>query len=406
MWVFLVAILVLNAIILWRCRKLKDGKFLIIIWLIAFGLRLAGTILFNVYIYEGQYEHPDSSHWDNNAIRKISKLGQGNIQDLSSPNYPLIIGIIYAIFGQHNLIPSFFNISLSSWTIVLLYTLAARIFSQKVARITAILATVHPGLIYWPIQHLKEAYILFLLALTFFTFIPKEKKYEFSNLVWASIITGLIYFSRFKIALIASATLLFGSLILQSRKKLSSIAFASIIFFWIFVLAFSSYQSILEEKISILPKDLLTDTLATLNKATTRSSTVESHRRFFDENLAPLKIDTIKDVAASFPKGMFRFFTYPFPWKAKNGFEIVFGIYITWWYILLPFVAYGIWLSIKEKNRKAWIPLAFAAQTSIGLGMIVNAVGPLIRWREMAFTFLLMFGAKGIWEIIRKNRRK
>ncbi len=404
MWAFLLAIIAINIILLWQCKKrCSDGKFLLIIWLVAFGLRLAAMIFFNYYVYHGAYEHPDSTYWDQTAIDNIADINTGQLQSLLRPNYATLLVILYSLFGQNMIIPSLFNITLSSWTVILLYILARNIFSQQAGRLTAILATIHPGMIYWSTQNLKEAFVILLLIAAFAVFIPKEKSYQFSGLAWALILSILLFWTRARMVVLLIFALFCGSLILPSRKKTSSIFFSTLFLLWFAVFSLTSVQDKLE-KIN-LPQDSITQPLFVLDFIANRSSTIKGHISFFDDNLPPLDISSASKIIAALPTGLTRFFLFPYPWHARNLNELAFGTYITWWYILIPFIIYGVWLSLKEMNKKAWIPLIFVAQLAMLLGLVLNATGPLVRWREASFALLLIFAGAGIWKLIEHHRK-
>lgn len=76
-----------------------------------------------------------------------------------------ILGIIYAVFGHHVIVPRLIFAVLSAWSCVLVYNLAKRNFGELPARYAAILMVLLHNSIYYCGLHLKESDMVFLVIL-------------------------------------------------------------------------------------------------------------------------------------------------------------------------------------------------------------------------------------------------
>ncbi|MEW6102886.1 MAG: glycosyltransferase family 39 protein [bacterium] len=89
---------------------------------------------------------------------------------MRSPIYPIFIGCIYWLFGEHNLfVVRIFQAILGSFSCLLVFLIGKRVFNPQVGLIGAFLASWNPYLIYYTGHILQETLFIFMaLALIYF----------------------------------------------------------------------------------------------------------------------------------------------------------------------------------------------------------------------------------------------
>ena len=83
----------------------------------------------------------------------------------SDMGYPIYLTFVYWIFGGSIVMARLIKAILSSWTVILMYKLAARNFGEQIGRMTAIMCMLMPNLIYYCSFQLKEVEMVFLCIL-------------------------------------------------------------------------------------------------------------------------------------------------------------------------------------------------------------------------------------------------
>ncbi|HEX8180171.1 MAG TPA: glycosyltransferase family 39 protein, partial [Pyrinomonadaceae bacterium] len=97
---------------------------------------------------------------------------------------PYMVATIYAIVGRNMLAVQFVNAVIGAATIVPIYLCAQQIFeNRRVSRATALLIAFFPSMILWSSQGLKDAPIIFLLALAMLATLRLSRKLSIAYFV-------------------------------------------------------------------------------------------------------------------------------------------------------------------------------------------------------------------------------
>ena len=176
-----------------RIEKLDiDKRFLLIVFLISFSM---GTF------FAFCFRHPikmDASVY--NTIGWNLARGNGfSSQALApfiptmyrEPVYPYFLGAIYKIFGHSYVVVYFFQIFIFSLTCILVYLLARDIFSEKVAKYSALFAAICPTLANYPSYLLTETLFTFLLCLSILVLMKAVKTHRVKLFFASGVILGI-----------------------------------------------------------------------------------------------------------------------------------------------------------------------------------------------------------------------
>ncbi|MCB4790807.1 MAG: glycosyltransferase family 39 protein [Elusimicrobia bacterium] len=131
-----------------------------------------------------------------------------------TPVYPLVLALVYSIFGHSIITVKILQSLISALTCFLVYLTAKKIFSETTALYSALITSVYPFFIY---------YCGFLLVETLFTFV----------------LALLIYYSirslkEKKLALFVTAGILSGTAVLTRPTAYLLVAFVFVYFIWFF----------------------------------------------------------------------------------------------------------------------------------------------------------------------------
>jgi hypothetical protein len=141
---------------------------------------------------------------------------------ISDLGWEISLGFLYLISFKSILIARIINAFASAWMVLFLYQIARRNFGEYAARITAVMAMLLPGFVYYSGLHLKETFMVFLLT----AFIDQSDKllhsrnFSFKNILIIVLLGTSLFFFRTVLAA-AAWFALFSALILSSDKLMS-----------------------------------------------------------------------------------------------------------------------------------------------------------------------------------------
>lgn len=221
-----------------RWKNDDPKRFLRKVFLTALGIRALYAFLICYYYYYQtgvafEYGAGDSLHYHRTAVFLASCLRGGHVQYIldfldkwtmgySDQGYEFWLTIIYTIFGPSLLTPRLFKALMSAYLCVVIYKLAARTFSERVAKLAAVMCLFTPILVQICGMHTKEMEMIFIatLALERMDYLVRSKKYT----VWNILFPILLIVLSFGFRTITAMCLIFAFLvfILLSPKDLIS----------------------------------------------------------------------------------------------------------------------------------------------------------------------------------------
>ena len=360
---------------------------LLSIFLLALGLRLSAWVLFNLILFQGQFEHPDSLYYHEEGIGQAARWAAGELSLIVYPTYSNIPALFYWLFGPNPVLPELTNVFLSSLIpIVGFYTI--RNFSTlcRPAFLGALLLASDPYSIYLSTQLLKEALVLLLLAAVLWG----ATHPKLSGVFWGSLALGLLVLLRTRLGV--PVGVLLSVLLLLRRPYLRSLLTAPCLLVAIYLPSAAigiwtvshytiDYERIVPDvgRLAVFDGDI---------------QPVVQHTEFFDYRplISPTKllgkVPLPKAVAYTF--GQVRdFLTFPYLWTANNFREGAFALYMLWWYgVLGLLLAAGI--TSASYLRSALPLLIMGAVLGLGLTLVVSTTSAFVRWRVEAFYPLIL----------------
>ena len=236
-----------------------------------FKTALAIRIIYVIFIYffyiwmtgsPFEFEAGDACFYDNfgasiadGGLLNAFDIGAKSHISISDMGYPIIIGLIYSIFGKIIIIPRIINALLSAWMCLFIYRITNRHFGENTARLAAIISMLLPHFIYYCGLHLKETTMLFLLMLFIerIDFVLKDNKLNMKQL-FPSLAIGMSLF-LFRNVLGMSAWLGFFSVLIFTTERLVGWSKRIVIVFFVSIVVAFFMSGRIEEEISSNWKD-------------------------------------------------------------------------------------------------------------------------------------------------------
>lgn len=353
--------------------------------LAALTIRIGAYFAFNVWIFDNEFQHPDSYlyHYISTDLNKL--WSNGEFAFSRYPEYTNITALLYFLPIPERLGPEILNILASTFTVLIGYKTVERIGSLTAAKITGVVLTIDPYMIYLSTQYLRDSLILLSLSLVVYSLTIKKDK----TLI---VSTAALVFLR-SIQAIAVSPLFF----LVGFKRRSIVLSLGVIAVYIFVFSSVTYGTDLTTSVPIPPN---------------ANTTGDPHIEFFDtpgiENIPyndPWKRGFQIFNPLLYAEAFRVLIMFPYPWSANTPVELAFGGYMAYWYL---FVALGIVGLIAKPKLPRDIKLLALWGIIIGV-MLVVAVGqqgPLVRWRLQPYYLMIPAISMGVSYIMTYEVRR
>jgi len=176
-------------------NSLKLPKFIIILFIIGFVLRIGFIFVSKSYINPNDWEYGEIARnlvADNGYARTTVFNGSLELTSSHAPLYPYFLSVFYNL-GQKTwvfIIIQFIQAFLSSLIILIFYKTALLLFNKSVAILTSVGITLYPPLIYYSAKLTPTTFFIFLLSLTILL-IFKIKKDNLISKILPGIMLGL-----------------------------------------------------------------------------------------------------------------------------------------------------------------------------------------------------------------------
>lgn len=176
-------------------EKYSTKKILLIIFIVSLVIRLGfGIVMFNMNGVSKFCDDWDYINYANSIIDQgvfvpdLNKLHPGS--HVVGPSFPLIIALMFLIFGQNYIPIVILNAIISSLIPILIYFLSKSVFNKKIALFSSIWSIFYVLHIRYIQMVRKEVWLAFLFPLVIFLFILETKR---NNITWKSLILPVIY---------------------------------------------------------------------------------------------------------------------------------------------------------------------------------------------------------------------
>lgn len=150
------------------------------------------------------------------SIASGNWIGEGVF--FRAPFYPYLLAIIYKIFGHGYVVPRLIQHLIGSFSCVLVYFLAKRMFNQKVAVVSALMAASYAMLLYFEDELLLDSLLVFFDLLLILLLLRAREVPKFSRWFVSGVVLGLSAITRPNILFFAPFVWLWIYLVFKGEK--------------------------------------------------------------------------------------------------------------------------------------------------------------------------------------------
>jgi len=381
----------------------EQGAFLLQLFAWALLIRMlvaTGIFMFNVQEFFGGdaltydfFGHAQMKAWQGDSYYRViaDRFTSGQASAWGMVN---LISVIYSIIGRNTLAIQFVNSVIGAATAILVFHCAQHVYKNiRVARIAAICVAFFPSLVLWSAQGLKDAPIVFFLALAILASLRLNEKLSVKYAAILVVALFSILSLRFYVFYMIAVAIAGGFIIGFQKFSATNFARQFVVILLVGVsltyLGVTRYASAQFDRFG---------SLETLQRSRTDLSRAGSG--FGQE----VDVSTTQGALSTIPLGLVYLLFAPFPWQlASLRQSITFPEMIIWW-CSFPLLVLGIWYSIKYRLRQIAPILIFTTMLSIAYSVFQGNVGTAYRQRAQLLVFYFIFVAVGF--VLVKEKRE
>ena len=353
----------------------------------AFFIHLAcGLAITNVAAASG-YLGPDSLGYHAGAVDIMRHWQLG----FPMPELPkgkegffYVLAALYWVLGAQTTAGIVLNATLGAALVPVISDIAHRLGGQRAAYKVPPLVVLLPGLILWPSQLLREAAILFLLALASNFAVRICQRVTPARLLGFTLSLAVLFTFRGYVALVASGALLLGIALGQQHlltglgTAVGAVAMVAVLVLSL-GLGYAGYQS----------------------AAKSNFQDVQTVRQGLSVSVASgygsdVDVSTRSAAFSYLPVGLVTFFLGPFPWQIRGVRQLPALPDVLVWWCLLPALWRGYRTARREARRRVLVLMLPAMAIASVLGLILANYGILVRERTQVVVILLPVIAIGL----------
>jgi hypothetical protein len=305
------------------------------------------------------------------------------------------VGVIYLVLGRNMLAVQFFNAVLGASTAVIIFLCAWQIFrNQRVAKLAGFGVAFYPSLVLWSSQGLKDAPIVFLLALAMLATLELGERLNVRYavvllLALASIITLRFYVFYMLVAAVGGAFLV-GMRPQGTRGLIRQIAVVVALGLGLTYLGVLRNAGAQFERFGNL-------------EAVQRSRADLAGRATsgFSEDV---DVSTTEGAISFIPVGLVYLLFAPFPWQVANLRQSITIPEMLIWWASFPLLVMGLWFTFKFRLRQALPILLFTGMLTLAYSLFQGNIGTAYRQRSQLLVFYFIFVAAGA--VLLKERQE
>jgi 4-amino-4-deoxy-L-arabinose transferase-like glycosyltransferase len=292
---------------------------------------------------------------------------------------------VYELIGSNKLAIQLINASVGAATAVVVFYSAQTLFSNlRVSKLAALLVAFFPSLILWSSQALKDALIIFALALSILATLRLMEKITAGYIVILIVSLLALLSLRFYIFYMMSAAVA-GSFIVGMRTlsaqsflhRFVAVGAIGLAFTWFGVLQYAGSQI---------------DRYANLKAIQTSREDQATAGSGFGKDV---DIQTTEGALTVIPTGILYLMFAPFPWQYTTLRQsITLPEMIVWW-LCFPLLVLGLWYSLKHRLRQVSPIVVFTTMLTLAYSVFQGNVGTAYRQRSQLLVFYLIFVAVG-----------
>ncbi len=306
-----------------------------------------------------------------------------------------LVAAVYGILGRNMLAIQLVNSVLGAVTAVILFLCAHEVFNNlKVARLAGMAVAFFPSLVLWSAQGLKDAPIVFCLALCILSTLKLGQKLSLKYLLVlvCSLLSllSLRFYVFYMICVAVAGALVIGVQAITATSFLRQ--FTAIILLGLAL----AYMGVTRSA------TVQFEQYGNLERAQrSRRDMVRRAESGFGQDE---DISTASGALSTIPLGLLYLLFAPFPWQvASLRQSITLPEMVVWW-ASFPLLILGLWFAIKYRLRMISPILIFTSMLTLAYSMFQGNVGTAYRQRAQLLVFYFIFVAVGF--VLLKERRE
>jgi hypothetical protein len=380
----------------WFVYRTEHGSFLLKLFLAALLLRV--LIATAIFVFNGQvFFGGDANTYDFFGAAQLNAwygdkyagtlvqmfVGKG---EGSGWGMVYFVAAAYGLVGRNMLAIQLINAVIGAVTAIIIFLCAQEVFDNvRVARLAAFAVAFYPSLVLWSSQGLKDAPIVFLLALSILATLRLGRRFSVQWVaVLAASLFGLLSLRFYVFYMMVVAV---GGAFLIGMRAVTAQSFLRQ-FIIIIVLGLSlTYMGVTRYA------NLQLDTYANMDAVQrSRLDAAKSAQSGFAKDV---DVSTASGALTAIPMGLIYLLFAPFPWQlASLRQSITLPEMIIWW-ASFPMLVLGFWFSIKYRLRQISPILVFTVMLSLAYSVFQGNVGTAYRQRAQLLVFYFIFVAVG-----------
>ncbi|MDQ4142194.1 MAG: hypothetical protein M3198_00360 [Actinomycetota bacterium] len=330
---------------------------------------------------------PDAQHYHQGAMQIVRHWGGSGALPLmgrGKEGFYYLVAALYQVFGPRPVAGLIVNASLAAAVIPLVTSSTRRLFGIISPRYVAIPLFLMPSFLVWPSQLLREAGVLFFMAVVIHTAILLTERITAARVVVGSLAMALLFTFRAPVGMVLAGTLLIA-LAFAQRSLVggvgSSVAWLGLLAALVLGagLGYSGYRWSTQADIS------------TLNQVQVGTAVGAGSGFFYDSEMS-----TPLQAIGRLPISMARFAFGPFPWETPGIRQAPGLVETALILLLLPSLVRGLKKGWKLAGRKSFVLLLPAVFLAALLSLVVGNYGLLLRERAQVTLLLIPFIALGL----------
>jgi len=305
-----------------------------------------------------------------------------------------MVGAIYWLIDRNMLAVQLVNAVIGAATAPVIYLCARHMFANvRVARISACFVAFYPSLILWSSQGLKDAAIVFLLALAMLATLKLGDRLNFKY--FAVLLFALICVLNFRFYVFYMVVAAIGGSFTIGMQKATT---TNVLRQFLIIIAIGlsvTYLGVLRTASSQLENYA---NLEAIQRQ--RIGMVATANTGFGKDV---DVSTTSGALSAIPIGMIYLLFAPFPWQLESLRQtITLPEMIVWW-ASFPLLILGMWYAIRYKLRQVLPVIIFTTMLSISYSVFQGNIGTAYRQRSQLLVFYFIFVAVG-YTIVREKR--
>ena len=288
-----------------------------------------------------------------------------------------LLGAFYRVTSPSMIVGALMNAAFAAGLVPVVARTTGLLFGDRAARMAAPLVTLLPPLLIWPSQVLREAPILFLLAVMTLAAAHLHRRTTLSSVV--TLLSASLVLLTFRGFTIPIAAALVGSVLFAQRQvivglaRVSAVAILAITSVGVLGLGLSGYRAAAERGLDDL--DFVR-----------RNTSIEATTGFDDTTVTRTNAEALAYLRTAMP----RLLAGPAPWEVSGPRELpaIADAFVWWW--CLWHVVVGLRAAKALGSRRRLLVLLLPASVmAIILALGLGNYGILIRQRPQVLVFLL-----------------